>query len=363
MIEDCRDELNNILNILKEAKLKANIPVKMYLKMLKEPRFFDCLVETLNSSNIWDKNFAAIILARQGHKEACNILLDLLQTNNSTSVIMALGDARYKEAVKPLILILGDKAKPFWLQEAAAEALGNIGDEQAIDLLLEVFLDEHADDIITDNYTSIRATAAKSLGKYGNKTLPVFLASMKSKNPQTQLLATETLGSIGEKEAIPLLVSALDSESNNIRRAAVKSLGQIGDRSVSDSIFDILEKGEGFIKIEAALALAKLEDKRAINTLVQILGNPKLSPFDRSKAAYFLGLLKEQKAFEPLLEALKTNVSIVRVSAAQALARIGDKRAIQALEFALINTKGVIGFNVEDAKAIELAITQIQTNT
>jgi HEAT repeat protein len=82
----------------------------------------------------------------------------------------------------------------------------------------------------------------------------------------------------------------------------------------------------------ASSALAKIGDRRAVEPLCQALGD---SDSDiRACAVLSLGEIGEP-AVEPLCEALRYPEWVVRACAANALAKIGDARAVEPLREAL----------------------------
>ena len=82
----------------------------------------------------------------------------------------------------------------------------------------------------------------------------------------------------------------------------------------------------------AAEALGKLGDKRAVEPLIACL---KDNAVDRSCAAEALGKLGDKRAVEPLIASLKDEDERVRREAAEALGRLGDKQAAGPLIAAL----------------------------
>ncbi len=92
----------------------------------------------------------------------------------------------------------------------------------------------------------------------------------------------------------------------------------------------------------AAEALGKLGDKRAVEPLIAGL---KDDTVDRSCAVEALGKLADKQAVEPLIACLNDKDERVLRKAAEALGRFGDKRAVEPLIAALPNwpVKDAIG--------------------
>jgi HEAT repeat protein len=83
------------------------------------------------------------------------------------------------------------------------------------------------------------------------------------------------------------------------------------------------------VRKSAATALGDLGDERAVEPLIEALQDE--DNFVRKMAATACGKLHDRKAVEPLIEALADEDPFVRERAAQALGKIGDSRAVDPL--------------------------------
>lgn len=77
--------------------------------------------------------------------------------------------------------------------------------------------------------------------------------------------------------------------------------------------------------------IKKLMEKRDVEGLIKALKDENESMEARKEAALALGEIKDERAVEPLIEALSHKALDIRMSAAKALGEIGDKRAIEPL--------------------------------
>lgn len=360
MNNSCKQEFETIVQYLKDSTSRNRKSTRDYLQLLEEPRFFDCLVDALNDTDSWIRNLAAGSLAKLNYNEAYLVLIDLAENYSNSSAVQTLGILKYKLALEPLVSILIDKSRQVWLRIEAGKALGEIGDEQAVEPLSRVYLDESDSDYYYEKDITVRASAAQSLSRFGKKTLPLFTSSLKSQNTLTRYYAAKALGIIGDKETVAILIQTVKDKEYSVQRAAIKSLGQINDNRAADTIFNVLIVEPGLMKIEASIALGKLGDLRAVEPLIEILQNPKLSQYDRAEAASLLGQLQDARALDPLMEALKVELGLIRARAAEALASFGDKKAILLLEWVIQNSSGITGYNEEAQKVIVKALEQLQ---
>lgn len=82
------------------------------------------------------------------------------------------------------------------------------------------------------------------------------------------------------------------------------------------------------IRLSAASALAKVGDSRAVNPLITALDDQRGV---KEVAALALGEIGDPRAVEPLVDELANENWEVRSSVAKALGKLGDDRAIQPL--------------------------------
>ncbi|MBN1139859.1 MAG: HEAT repeat domain-containing protein [Anaerolineae bacterium] len=132
-------------------------------------------------------------------------------------------------------------------------------------------------------------------------------------------------------------IRALGDDNENVRAAAVEALAAIGDMAV-ELLTQALENddrpvGLGRVGSGAKRALETMRDPRAVEPLIQALrdGNGDV----RGTAARALGALDDPKAVDPLSRALKDESWDVRAAAARALGEIDDPKAVEPLSRAL----------------------------
>lgn len=162
--------------------------------------------------------------------------------------------------------------------------------------------------------------------------------------------ALEALVGIGVPAVKPLL-AALDGVDRHAGWYAAKALGHIGNPAAVGPLIDtthdplvsmrqvavsaLVEIGAPALKAliaalpswPAAEALGRIGDKRAVAPLIAILPN--------WAALVALGRIGDARALEPLLATLEGLDLTDREAAARALGRIGDARAVEPLKIAL----------------------------
>ena len=160
---------------------------------------------------------------------------------------------------------------------------------------------------------------------------------------------------ISDDVLIETLIRDLNDPQPNTRAAAAEVLGAMGcDRAIEPLI---AASGESnYYYYEAACAVSALGDiggEKAVLHLLTILGDPANAV--RIKAAEALGKTGNKRAVEPLIGVLKDSgpeIRLLRQSVAKALGEIGDKRAVEPLIAVLTNTSGYDFLRESVAKAL-----------
>jgi HEAT repeat protein len=93
---------------------------------------------------------------------------------------------------------------------------------------------------------------------------------------------------------------------------------------------------------EVRAAMSSLEEigERAVLPLIQVLLDQNELPIVRCRVAGTLAFLKDERAVEPLIETLVDENVEVRWHAVQALAKLGNRRAIPELQRIADNDEG-----------------------
>ena len=144
------------------------------------------------------------------------------------------------------------------MQVSAAEALGDVGDERAIEPL-KSWLDQ-ASDIETRNI------AINSIIKITSPAADILLDLFtNSTDNDTRRAVALALGRIGDERSIELLKPWLDFKSHPIdREVAIRSIGYIGSPLAIDTLLDVFANPPGNqTRRTVAVELACVDDARA----------------------------------------------------------------------------------------------------
>lgn len=160
--------------------------------------------------------------------------------------------------IKGLIMAMAD---PFTdIRSQATEALGEIGDPQAIRGLIITAGD-------SDSTLSGKAEEAMvKIGEPGIQELIEFLESNQEINLNSDELRAKihvigALGNIGGSEAVQALIGMLDDDYNSLRKASIISLGSIHEGEAIDALYMALEDKDMDVRNAAKDEL----DKKGLN--------------------------------------------------------------------------------------------------
>jgi HEAT repeat protein len=229
--------------------------------------------------------------------------------------------------VKGLIQAL--KHQDYLIRKEAARALKEVGDERAVDGLIESLeYQSWQDDYVT--LSSVRENSADALGRIGDlKALdPLIKAMREDPDEEVRWKAASALGKIGDSKAVNPLIEAIYDKDWKVRRQAANSLGDIGDLNAVPHLIDALKDSEWNVRKYAAVALGKMKDKRAIPILLDSLEDEDANV--RWKSMLALEKLGES-AVDPLINVLKSKNWRLRVRAVEILGKIGSEEALFAL--------------------------------
>lgn len=207
-------------------------------------------IELLYSSDPVERAYAAVHLGKIGKQAvpAIPYLQDILEDNT-----------RLKLMRFPSFSAIG---QPTSLGTEAAKALWNI-DAQ---ILISAF--DHQNDIV-------RIHVLYALEDIGDpQAVDLLIAAINDKDKNIATIAVGALGNLKATRAVEPLIAALEDKSldkyvNNIRIGVVHALAKIGDSSSIDALISVLydDKLTSYVVRE----LGELGDKRAVRPLIDAL--------------------------------------------------------------------------------------------
>jgi len=213
---------------------------------------------------------------------------------------------------------LGRRATPYLIEafetkdrdvrKFIIDILGSLDDQRAIPLMLRALSDEDE---------NVKVTAVEHLGRVKESSVVDALINiLKSDDLWTAYPAADALGRIGDRRAIPYLVEALSKKT--LRIPVLRSLARFAEPSTLSAIVPLLQDQSKTIQeevlkclvsfyhrgVEAELIVDELKKFYNDDTLFDICLKYAWSnkPEIRISAIMLLGLLRNDRALQPLLE-------------------------------------------------------------
>lgn len=196
------------------------------------------------------------------------------------------------------------------VRKGAADGLGELKAEAAVDPLATLFNDPDSD-VLLSGVEALVAIGNDPAGRHLTEALEL-------RNAQARLLATEGLGQIKASHAVAVLVEALDD--SDINEAAAASLGLIGDEQASAALAEKLGFSPEPLRLECAKALGNTGGDAAIRGLVPAMSDEN----DSVRSAAIASLVAiGQSAVPAVLNALQHENKVVRSGAISVLEQTG----------------------------------------
>ncbi len=223
------------------------------------------------------------------------------------SALRRLTRARHPAAPRLLRTALGDRDPR--ISAAAVRALGDLGDEWAIDLLLDALREERAP----------RSRIAAQLERLSPVPGAVLLPLLRDKDPAVRFWGATLLAPYPELGDASLVVLTHDSDPN-VRAAAVETLGGRSGDAAAAATLALLHDPVWFVRVHAARSAGRLLGAEAGPSIVRLLADSRWWVRTAAKDA-LRGLGPE--AVSALLPMLTDNDAFARNGAAEVLQDIG----------------------------------------
>jgi HEAT repeat protein len=210
-----------------------------------------------------------------------------------------------------------------WLvREMSALALADCDDPIVIDALIEALDDEHI---------RVRCAAARSLGELkAENSVPGLIEQLNKASEKQEIQdIIIALGEIGDPRAVEPIVRAIkhSGRDNDLYPVARAIIG-FKDPRIADALLEVMRFDSGDLNYNIVYQLVRVKEEKLYEPLEEALRRG-----DRSSrsAADALGRLGDVRAVAALIQALRSENPSLRESATKALGELGDKRAVPAL--------------------------------
>jgi HEAT repeat protein len=203
-----------------------------------------------------------------------------------------LGTMKEERAVDALILALNDKNKE--VRHNAITALAMIGNAQCIPELKKLAFSPHWDD---------RFEVADALGMMGNtEAIDILIHLMHDKHQKVRENTALSVVVFDDDRIKRALIAQLGDHAIEVKAAAAYTLGEMRCKEAVPALISFLEDKSGDLVIIACEALSKIRDPRAIVEFVYLLNS--IDPQIQIAARQALDFFDDQDIIDPFIDAM-----------------------------------------------------------
>ncbi|MEI7554749.1 HEAT repeat domain-containing protein [Candidatus Chlorohelix sp.] len=178
----------------------------------------------------------------------------------------------------------------------------------------------------------------------------------------TRRTAARALISTAGKPESSAILALLDKETDRgVKISLVGCLGKCGDVTALPALTKALKDSEPMVRVEAAAALSRFNSETAFKLLLDSLNlkNKSDDYLVRQYSAEALGKMGDRRAVQALIAVLKDENSLVKAAVATALGELGDPAAITALVRAHHSDPHLPGSDCVECSAIDEALRKL----
>jgi HEAT repeat protein len=323
-------KLINKLNFLDDSEIRKRIGtalehigsdevIKQLIKILKNRiRKF----QTIESTNEKSKKDNIIDLMEMMFEDET---YDHNEQDMVENAIVILGHLRSEEAIEPIaeILQIEDWDGFDTLSYSAIEALGEIGSEKTINLLVNI--------LYTSGTGMMRRSAAAALGQIGSaRAIEPLINRLNDNDKDVRMGVAAALGQTRSARAIEPLINRLNDNDKDVRMGVAAALGQIDSDKVVDLLIPKLQDKKIDRRILAVKALKGKSSIKALEALIHLLEDKESSI--RIETIHLLkNMNNESRIVEAIIKKLDDENKDVRLTAVEAFTWMPPIQAIEPL--------------------------------
>ncbi len=217
----------------------------------------------------------------------------------------------------------------------------------AIEILLEIkgktVIDALIGALYREDNANARNSAIDALVSLGSEATNQLIEAYKNAGTDVRKFIIDIFGNTGDLKGVPLLLKALEDRNENIRASAVEHLGNIrGNVSVINALTEVLKNEDIWLAYPAANALGRIADARAVDALVSVLPLKAL----REPVIRSLGQIADVRSLSSIAPFLKDKSKTIREESVRAIGQFFLK-GIPG-EKIVDGMKGVLGNKARD---------------
>ena len=250
------------------------------------------------------------------------------------AALEALGELDDQDAHPLFLQVLRESESPM-MRKSAAYGLGRLRDRRALIPLIRA---------LQDTSPHVRTRAAEALGTLGDEEAIQHLLEIHGdQNPFVRRATIEALGRLSteshdqalEKRILSLLVERLQDRDRGVRTLAAKAIGELGRPAGVEPLLEVYPKGDRLLQFSILKSLGKIEEEKSIAFLIERLKEEDEKKREESSNSLYLLSLSPKMAkgipVQPLLPFLLDRSPSVRRAIVRTLGNIGDPTAVPSI--------------------------------
>lgn len=280
------------------------------------------LIEQLRAEDLETRQAAAVALGRIGDRRATPALVAALE-DRELAVVAAGALARVGDsaAFEPLVRLLGDREPA--IRQAAVAALNSIGDPR---------MPARVSALLADPDRTVRESALRIAGYFGySQCLAEVLACCDDADDSVRRTAVEQLAFFEDSATASALLAALSDAVPAVRAAAAATLARVDHPSRTSALVHALDDPDAWVRFVTLKSIGVINAVGAVDQVMTRLRHDP-APHVRLAAIEVIGRLKPPDALtilEPLTRS--PNADIARAAVA-ALGHLNHAEALAILE-------------------------------
>lgn len=255
-------------------------------------------------------------LGKEGNNQAIDIVAEGFKDPSELlkhEMAYVLGQTRQEYAIKPLINVLEDHEQQAMVRHEAAEALGAIGNKEALDILKKYETE--------DPLEVVRQTCELAIGRIAwenseaARTEKIQQSQFESIDPAPPLALSE------QEEKVEKLSKMLNDQSLPLfeRYRAMFRLRDVGTEDAVLALASGFKDPSALFRHEIAYVMGQLCDPVSVPSLIEVLQDENEEGMVRHEAAEALGSIATEDVLPVLKNCANDKEDVVRQSALVAL--------------------------------------------
>ena len=238
-------------------------------------------------------------------------------------VIRELGEIGDKETIKDIEPFLAKDG----MKDAAALALGRLGDASVLPILVEHLNRQQVGIDWLD--------LSEAFIGIGKPAVVDLIKALDSPNPEVKEITIHALGMIGDRSATPYLIKLINEDDPKTTGEVVIALGNMGDKSALPVLIELFNSKKINLKKEIYRAFEDLADPSIKSLLIEAAKGKDIDPQSRLQSIRALGRIKDDEVIAFLEDLFNRESGDIKLNAAYALCKEGRAKYEPYLEEAL----------------------------